>query len=520
MNIIFRVDSSKIIGTGHLHRCINLANELKNNACNIIFVSRNHKDNSNKLVEDNGFELISLPRIDFNINKNYYESWIGASQKEDAKETLNALKGIKCDLLIIDHYGIDEEWETKVKNFFNKIFVIDDLANRQHNCDFLLDQNFRINSNDRYVQLVPKKCKLLLGPNFALLNDAFRQQNRVKNFNKEKRLFIFMGGSDKKDFTQTVINILDDKLLSNLQTDFVVGKSFFDNIDKKLLKKTNSKIFFHPPQPHLADLMSKCDIAIGAGGVTNLERMCIGIPSIVISVAENQVEICKELSSLGLVNYLGGTEKVNPETLKSSIVKMTENDKYLKKISLKNQSIVDGYGAKRVAEIIMPSSNEIFKIRKANEKDVFIYFKWTNEPIVRKNSLNSSEIDLEDHINWYNERLENNDSELYILETKGLPIGQIRFDIKEKNAYINYSIDSIGRGRGLANYLLLKGILEFTLKHTFPLMALVKPENIASIKSFVRLGFIEQDRLKNGVRLFMLPVTNQEKIRKSYEDSI
>ena len=519
MNIIFRVDSSKIIGTGHLYRCINLANELRNNGGNIIFVSRNHKDNSNKLVVDNGFKLISLPYRDFNVSKNDCKTWVGASQKEDVKETLNALKNVRCDLIIIDHYGINKKWETEIKKSFRKIFVIDDLANREHNCDFLLDQNYRINSSNRYTKLVPKKCKLLLGPNFALLNEAFSQKNKVKKFNKDKRLFIFMGGSDRKDFIKTITNILDDRLFSNLQTDIVVGKSFYDDMNRNLSVKTNSKIYFHPPQRHLADLMSKCDFAIGAGGVTNLERMCIGIPSIVISLAENQVEICKELSSLGLINYLGDLKTISLNVLKSSIVRMLENDAYLRKLSLKSQSIVDGYGAKRVSEIVMPSSNTVLKIRKSKKNDVFTYFKWANEPIVRKNSLNSSEIDLEDHFDWYNKRLANSNSELYIFEIKDLPIGQIRFEIKEKNAYINYSIDFAGRGRGLAHHILLKGILEFSSTNTFPLIALVKSENIASIKSFVRLGFIEQDKLKNGVRSFMLPVKNQEKIKKSFQIS-
>ena len=515
MNIVFRVDSSIKIGSGHLVRCINLAKELIKKNISISFLSRAHLGNLNELVKKEGFNLITLKKKDiYDESDEDYSSWLGVSQKDDAIESIDAMGNLECDLLIIDHYGIDHEWEKTLKNKAKKILVIDDLANRKHECDFLLDHNYRIDSKKRYLNLIQEKTELLVGPEFALLNEAFYQNRKIKKYSEKEyiNLFIFLSSNIRQDLIYRFIKILEKKDFNKIKTHIVLGKnaSIISNIRE--IKRENPNINFYEYLPNLAKLMVNSDIAIGAGGVTTLERMCVGLPSIVISIAENQEEICIDLQKLKLIDYLGKAHDVKDEDIRSALLKIISDRKYLREHSLKIQSFVDGLGAKRLAEYLLPAKKESYKIREACMKDMLTFFRWTNEPEVRKNSLNSDNIKLESHIDWYKEKLKSKYSFLYILESNDLPVGQIRFEVEDKYAIINYSIDYMVRGRGLANVLLSLGIKEFKKINKIPLLAIVKSRNISSIKSFIRLGFVEKDENDDSIKRFVLNIEDQENL--------
>ena len=171
--IVFRVDSSIQIGSGHLMRCLTLADNL-NCETKTLFIARDLDGNLNNMISRR-FKLSVLPKKNHN-NLNGYEKWLTVSQEQDAQETIEIIKNLKIDLLIVDSYAIDEKWENLIRPYVKRIMVIDDLANRKHDCDILLDQNFYCNASNRYKKIVSENCQLLLGPKYVLLRDEFYEK--------------------------------------------------------------------------------------------------------------------------------------------------------------------------------------------------------------------------------------------------------------------------------------------------------------------------------------------------------
>ena len=289
LNIIFRVDSSNIIGTGHVYRCLNLANIIKN--ANIEFICKNHFKNLISIISDK-YKVHTLENnsdyvVDLNTN-----TWLGDTPINDAKKTISILKKKEFDWLIIDHYSINKEWEDDVRPYVKNIFVIDDFTNREHNCEILLNQQIEPKESKLYLSLLPSHCKLLLGKDYILINKKFitASKNR-KPITQLKRLNIFMGGGDPSNETLKIMKICDKlnkKLNYPFIFDIIIG---FSNKFKKEIEEhcnSNNNFNFHYNINYMESLFSKTDLAIGAGGGTSYERCIMGIPTILLCIAENQ----------------------------------------------------------------------------------------------------------------------------------------------------------------------------------------------------------------------------------------
>ena len=176
MNIVFRVDSSIEIGTGHVMRCLTLADELKKQYSNILFICRDFDGHLKGLINEKGYSVVLLPDFKFffkdsNDFSGYY-NWLSSLWQQDANETINIIKNNKLDWLIVDHYGIDYRWHNKLRDLTKRIMVIDDLADRKLDCDLLLDQTYGRKKQD-YFELIPNDCQMLLGAKYALLRPEF-----------------------------------------------------------------------------------------------------------------------------------------------------------------------------------------------------------------------------------------------------------------------------------------------------------------------------------------------------------
>lgn len=309
MNVFIRVDASFEIGTGHVMRCLTLANQLKKEGMQVAFICRVTTGDCIELIEQQGFRVYKLTICEGSLWIYVADYW-----RKDARETIDILRKHNVEKLIIDHYSIDIRWEQLVRPFTKEIMVIDDLANRQHDCDILLDQNFYLNMETRYDGLVPLTTKLLLGPSHALLREEFIQAKKhIKPFNgKLERVFIFFGGSDPTNETEKVLRAIMPLIQKfNFEVDVVVGKS---NPNKKQIEEislTSNSIHYHCQINNMAELMSQADLAIGAGGATTWERAFLTLPSIVITVAKNQVEVAKAVENTSAIIYLGPSNEVS-----------------------------------------------------------------------------------------------------------------------------------------------------------------------------------------------------------------
>ena len=340
MKLAIRSDASTDIGSGHVMRCLTLAKRLnKEQEADIVFVMRDLPGNLINLVEREGFQVFVLPRAEQNISLCGYEQWLTVPVVQDAQETLEMLQRHfhTIDRLVVDSYALDYRWEQVLRVIAKQIMVIDDLANRKHDCDILLDQNFYRHKDHRYDGLVPKHCQLLLGPEHALLRDEFYEVKKHirKRDGKIRKILVFYGGSDLTNETSKAIAALlsvHEKVqnnacteYSNIQSDFIVdvivGVSNPHRQEIEMLCNQYDYINYYCQVSNMAEFMNEADLMLGAGGSTTWERLYLQLPAIVTAIADNQVEICRDCAEAGMIDFLGLARDVSVEDIAFAVSK-------------------------------------------------------------------------------------------------------------------------------------------------------------------------------------------------------
>ncbi len=328
MKVAIRVDSSIAIGSGHLMRCLTLAKRMrKEKNAEVHFISRDLEGNLHGKIKDAGFPLHVLPRHSFNENLKDYNAWLTVPQEVDAAETKDVLRGLgKVDRLVVDSYALDITWEQEMRTFADDIFVIDDLANRVHDCDILLDQNFYLDMKTRYVGLVPEDCKLLLGPRHALLREEFDEAR--KHLRKRdgiiRNILVFYGGSDLTNETMKALRALQvfREAQPEITVDVIVGGSNPHQAEIRAFCNASDVrdwITYRCQVNNMADYMARADFSLGAGGSTTWERCFLELPAIVTVVAENQVKIAEDCAEAGYITYLGRAEMITELQIVSAL---------------------------------------------------------------------------------------------------------------------------------------------------------------------------------------------------------
>jgi UDP-2,4-diacetamido-2,4,6-trideoxy-beta-L-altropyranose hydrolase len=503
MKVLFRVDASWTIGTGHVIRCLTLANAFRDIGIESSFICRPHEGNCISQIQQSGYEVKVL--IKNNSNDKFkkddglpleHESWLGVDWQVDVAEVIeNITASISPDWLIVDHYGLDFRWERALRAYCRRMMVIDDLADRSHDCDLLLDQNLVPNMKRRYDTLINVDAIRLLGPRYALLQPQYinSRSHALVRKSKIKRIFVFMGGSDIYNLTTKIIQSFIAIERPDIQLDVVINQraSYARGLREWLQSFKN--IFLHEALPSLADLIKNADISIGAAGTVTWERCCLGLPSLVISMAENQIPTAKELHRLGLVRYIGRHDSVTNSVIENELLKILEVDDF-RQWSQSCMDLVDGGGTMRVINAIIFDPNGIFKARRVNIDDDALLLEWRNDVEVRKNSFSETAIDIISHQKWFKGVLNNpNKHAIYIIETEnGFPLGQVRFDLLDDVWIINYSIDEFARGRKFGRNFLNVAIEAFKhfIGEEVDIIGYVKLDNIASQKVFESLGFL------------------------------
>jgi len=354
LNIAFRADSSYQIGIGHIMRCLTLALVIKKqHQVTISFFCRKTEGNINNLILAHGFKVMQMQAPKQSIHETLtHSSWLGATQQQDVCEFIKLSNKEYFDLIITDHYAIDQIWHKQIATQTKKIMVIDDLADRIHQCDYLLDQTFNC-SPAKYNKLVPTNCIQMLGTKYALLRDEFQQQKKKQKTNNRANLLVMFGGSDPDNLTLQALNQLVKRSDIDKITIILANSALhIDSVSQFLDKQKNTLNLDLKINPtNIAALMSQADLAIGAAGTTSWERCTIGLPAVVIIQAENQREIANELSNKQVISYI---ESFEIETLLNKQIDQWLNNPSRLKVSIVNgQEICDGYGAYRVSNRIL-----------------------------------------------------------------------------------------------------------------------------------------------------------------------
>lgn len=368
MRVVFRADASLQIGTGHVMRCLTLADVLTALGANCHFICREHPGNLIDHIQGKGYRVWALAFSDASDGPSAgaaplaHAAWLGATQEHDATQCAHILEETSPDWLIVDHYAIDARWELALKPYYHQLMVIDDLADRNHACDLLLDQTYGRLKED-YRPRVTASCKLLVGAQFALLRPEFAA---LRTYSLQRRatphlerLLISMGGVDRGNASGQVLEALrDSSLPAGCEIVVVMGPTapWLKEVEKQ------ARTMPWPTRiavgvSNMAQLMADSDIAIGAAGSTTWERCCLGLPTAMLVLADNQTYAASLLSRAEAVCMLGLDASLNHE-LTGFIDKAVNSKQYLKQLSENSSDITDGQGCNRVAESIDPGAKK------------------------------------------------------------------------------------------------------------------------------------------------------------------
>ena len=369
MHVAFRADASLQIGTGHVMRCLTLADALRERGASCTFVCRPHPGHLLALIAQRGHQALALPELQEGAQPNHngtaYCHWLGthwAADAQDTQQTLSAhMDDQPVDWLVVDHYALDARWEEALRPQAQRIMAIDDLADRSHACDLLLDQNLGRKEAD-YWGLLKGTTTTLVGPQYALLRPEFAVLRAPSLTRRQanpqlRRLLIAMGGVDKDNATGQVLAALQScNLPADLRVTVVMGPHapWLAQVQAQAAQlpwRTEVLVVVD----NMAQLMAENDLAIGAAGGTSWERCCLGLPSLVLVLAQNQLHGALALQEAGAAVAMKSQQQITK--FFASQQSADEAKEALKKLSQAAAAVTDGEGCQRTVKHMLEGAH-------------------------------------------------------------------------------------------------------------------------------------------------------------------
>ncbi|MCE3025994.1 UDP-2,4-diacetamido-2,4,6-trideoxy-beta-L-altropyranose hydrolase [Salinicola sp. DM10] len=366
IDIAFRVDASLEIGTGHVMRCLTLATALReHHAARCCFLCRELPGHLIARIEAEGFEVLRLvapaaaetSHSGQGAGEPAHAAWLGVDWSQDARESADLLAPLAPDWLVVDHYALDARWESAVRPSGTRLLIIDDLADREHIADLLLDQNLGRLAED-YAGLVPANCQLMIGPDYALLRPEFAEWRRPSLDRRDSRpglsqLLISQGGVDKDNVTAEVLQALRyTGLPRTCRITVVMGATApWIEVVKRVADTLEQPTEVVTSVSDMARRMAEADLAIGAAGSTSWERCCLGLPTLMLVLAENQRDIAAALERAGAAIRLDSGALGEDLSL---VLTHVMDARYLAGMSESAARLVDGEGVKRLRAALAP----------------------------------------------------------------------------------------------------------------------------------------------------------------------
>ena len=529
MRVLIRCDASLAIGSGHVMRCRNLARALQRRGAEVLFICRERPgDLIALLVEEFGLMRLTAltspgPCPEGLEGRDLYGAWLGCSQQKDADDCLNAIRlaeSGQIDWLVVDHYGLDQTWERRICDGLSgkqgeppKVLVLDDLADRPHQADILLDANrLDVSVCEVYRSHVPAACTVLLGPAYAPLDPLYSQlQPLAPQRCSLQRVLVFFGGVDQSNYTAVALKALGHPDCAYLAVDVVLSATAPHHASVAQLVQERPQTQLHSGLPSLAGLILRADLAIGAAGTTSWERAAMALPALVTPVTENQRQGAQAIEDAGAALLIDLEQAADPGVIIVEAIRSMQNrPELLKQLSAGARSLGDGRGLGRLLTAML-GANRGLRLRPATLADEELYLAWANEPEARRQSFNSEPILLEQHQRWFRSRVKSQHVLLRVLvDVEGLPLGQIRFERsadEPSRATIGFFLDPVARGYGLAAELLQLGAAAIDQQWGGAVRAHgeVRVTNLASARAFLRAGYVEALQPRPGVRCFIRP---------------
>ena len=488
------------IGTGHMKRCITLGRELEAMGAAVIYVTRKIDEASTAVVgEEANIAWLPGSLDDYISHQNSapHVNWSPVSWDEDSAQTVDELIDFRPTWVIVDHYAFDALWHDKVRKSLGcKIMVIDDLADRDLMPDLLLDANYASNHKLKYRNHLPSFARTCFGPKFALLDPIYRTCPPYEFRRQVGSIGIFMGGADTAGLSEKALAVCREKAGFIGQIE-VVTTSANPNLTRLAsICGATSNTSLLVDLPNLAEFFSRHDLQIGAGGSASWERCCVGVPSISVVAATNQLAVTPALDAIGVTMAASMGEDdiifadMSMARLEHVLLGLLSNPCKRQKLGTNAKALVDGFGSLRAAVCLHCGD---MHIRPATIGDAELLFRWRNHPSTRKASLNTGELAYSDHLAWLDQSLEaKTDRFLFVAMLGTLAIGSIRFDrISELVFEVSLYLDPYLHGLGLGQEMLLAGEAQMLAvqQKPFRIDATVLPENVTSASMFLRCGY-------------------------------
>lgn len=330
-HVVFRVDAGAAVGMGHVMRCSALAGAFRDAGWRVDFA-----------VNRDGLDVVRKV-----VGQRPYGVSAGVEGARDLKDQWP--DGV--DLLIVDHYGLDRAFETACRPWAKCIGVIDDMTDRQHDCDVLLNPSPGVSTSD-YAGLTPEACTFLLAPRYALLREQFHDRILDEPHHPEValRLLVTLGGSDPDNIVERVVDAL--RLLPKIpQTRIILGSAYaHPNQLIASVKGLSSKIEVYVDADNMADHMSWCDMAVSAAGSTTWELCAMGVAAVYVQTAENQNAVVRAIQDHGIGFVVGNAADINARDWLSALSSLMHNPVLRAEYARNAHGLVDGQGTRRVVE--------------------------------------------------------------------------------------------------------------------------------------------------------------------------
>ncbi len=474
--LLIRADANVAIGTGHVMRCLALAQAWQDAGGEAAFAmaqtspalsARLHSENMRTAL------LQSAP-----------------ASLDDANETARLTREMGASWIVADGYGFDERYQERLKRFGLNVLLVDDYSHAaDYTADLVLNQNAYASAS-----LYPSRSvhtRLLLGPRYALLRREFHSERGFQRTFPPvaSKILVTMGGSDPQNVTLRVIEALALIDVADLEAVIIAGGTnpHADSL-REAAGRSRKNIRLLCDVENMPEWLKWADVAVSAAGSTSWEICFLDLPALLIDFAPNQTPVARELHRLGAAVHLGNAETAVPETIASALRSLMMSAEERTSMSRQASALVDGLGAHRVVSAIRGQDMELRRVEAADCK---LLWKWANDPVVRAASFSTEPIPWEEHKAWFSTRLADANCRMFIALEEGTPLGQVRLEaIGDREAEIDIGVAPGQRGRGWASRMLQRAAREaFRDGSTSRLRAFIRPDNQASVRAFEKAGF-------------------------------
>lgn len=416
-HVVIRADASHAIGTGHVMRCLNLADGLRQKGMSAQFVCSPQEGHVGAVIEARGYPISWLPRRDPSVEPGAYRDALAIGWRQDADDTVSVIKGLpeKPDWLVADHYSLAHEWEAGLRPFVGRILAIDDLTGRRHDCDLLLNQNLVDDSDVALVGEAPG-ATVLLGPQYALMEPRYAALHERIPLREGpiERLLIFLGDAGGADVTGMALQAFLELGRGDIVVDLVpaLRSPHADRIRE--MARLHPNVHVHQGLPSLAPLIAQADFAIGASGATSWERLCLGLPSLVIALAENQRPIARALHRHGLARWISDVDQVSAAAIRQELEPVLASG-IDPQWSRRCYDALDGKGVGRVTTMMLRGADALLGARHVRAADSAVLNCWTDGTESGRRQVRRQVRDL-------------STSRWFVVEAgDGVPVGSVRF---------------------------------------------------------------------------------------------